>query len=98
MEGNFGAIVVTVVNIRSERASIAICRPTRLGNPIILRREEDRDDVLAEFAAWWYAEEQRPLREYALKYIPNDAALGCYCAPKRCHGDIIAGYLNWKRL
>lgn len=59
------------------------------GNPIMLRNERDRDDVLHQYY------------EYAAKRIHEDAKfaamvlaldgknLVCFCAPKACHGDVL---------
>jgi len=74
-----------------------IGRPTLWGNPFELTSESERDLVLLKFAEYWYAPKQKWIRERAMRELPADSTLLCYCAPKRCHGDIIAGYLAWKR-
>jgi hypothetical protein len=56
-----------------------------------------REDAVSKFAEYFYSEHGRKLRERALLEIPDGAKIGCYCAPLSCHGDIIAGYLNYKR-
>jgi hypothetical protein len=61
-------------------------------NPFPLRYEHERLDILITFAAYWYAPEQKNLRDAACREI-RDAVL-CWCAPKMCHGDIIGGYLD----
>ena len=64
-------------------------------NPFHLRGGH-RTECLLKFIVYWYAPEQLWLRKEALKLIgPNDT-LGCWCKPLGCHGDIIAGYVNWK--
>jgi hypothetical protein len=88
--------MVTVVNLRKERADIPVCRPTAYGNPYI-GHERVRDWVIEKFAEFFYSERGRELRQRALVEIPPNAKIGCHCAPLRCHADIIAGYLNWKR-
>ena len=69
-------------------------------NPIPLVRREfnrtteiSREDALIEFALYWFAPEQKKLREQAVKQLPND--IMCWCAPLWCHGHIIAGYVDW---
>lgn len=95
--------MVKVVNIHYERADIKVCRPADLSNPYthlpygLGVRVKDRDTAVNRFAELWYSEDMRSLRERALREISDNATLGCVCAPKRCHADIIAGYLNWKR-
>ena len=66
-------------------------------NPFHVGKDGTREDVIAKFAAYWYAPEQWALRHTADITIDDDAVLGCWCKPEACHGDIIAGYLNWKR-
>lgn len=88
-----GLPVVTVVNIRHDWANVPVFRPTEYGNPF----RGNRDDAVNKFAELWYSESYRCLREKALQEIRDGVVLGCYCTPKRCHADIIAGYLNWKR-
>lgn len=85
-------------------AVIFIGRPSALGNPFILNREEDRNDVIAKYET--YAR-NRLGEEYELgaaimmiaKRLRDGEkiALQCYCAPKACHGDVLVK-LIWERL
>ena len=86
--------MVTVVNLRKERADIPVCRPTIYGNPYMVAK--NRNEAILMFAEFFYSERGRELRHKALAEIPFNAKLGCHCAPERCHADIIAGYINWK--
>jgi hypothetical protein len=66
-------------------------------NPFHVGKDGTRDEVLAKFAAYFYAPEQKSLRDLALYAINVDREiLGCWCYPLPCHGDIIAGYVKWK--
>ena len=99
--------MVTVVHVRTSSnwtryigRKFAEFEASPLGNPFHLRQyhgSDPRMDCLADFAVWWYAPEQKHLREYALAVIKLDEILGGWCHPLMCHGDIIAGYVNWKR-
>lgn len=72
-------------------------------NPFHVGKDGTRREVLEKFAAYWYAPERVALRKTALIMIQNDDILGCWCRDSSvsedlyCHGDIIAGYLNWRR-
>jgi hypothetical protein len=66
-------------------------------NPFHIGRDGDRFEVILKFAVYWYAEEQRKLREQARKELLH-RILGCWCKPQACHGDIIAGYVNWREV
>lgn len=97
--------MVTVMNIARELCDVNVMRPTVYGNPFTHHKVgsryqiyvETRDEAVESFAVYWYSERSRWLREKALKEIPVNAKLGCVCVPERCHAEIIAGYLNWKR-
>lgn len=66
-------------------------------NPFYLGRDGDREEVLLKFAEYWYAPEQVDLRAQARKELPY-RILGCWCKPKACHGDVIAGYVNAREI
>lgn len=65
-------------------------------NPFHVGRDGTRAEVLAKFIEYWYAPEQAALRMAALQFSENEI-LGCWCRPLSCHGDIIVGYVQWKR-
>jgi hypothetical protein len=77
-------------------------RPTPLGNPFRLLREEDREWVVSQYAAWLRdqlrrgnPEVIRALEElYRTLKLRGNITLLCFCAPKRCHGEIIAEHLK----
>lgn len=88
-----------VVNIRREPYDVDIGRAGRgedgsFGTPFPLRREADRPAVLARY------------RQYFFDRLANDPdfrrrvealrgqRLGCFCAPRPCHGDVIARSLD----
>jgi hypothetical protein len=58
-----------------------------------------KPDAVLLFAVWWYHEDQRRLRALARKDLPF-RILGCVCkVPReRCHGEIIAGYVNYREV
>jgi len=65
-------------------------------NPYHVGLDGNRNEVILKFADYWYASEQKRLRERALFILGPTSILGCWCKPLACHGDIIAGYVNWK--
>jgi hypothetical protein len=66
-------------------------------NPFHIGKDGNRIDVLRKFVIYWYAPEQMALRQLAVKTLPPEAILGCWCHPAECHGHIIAAYVKWKR-
>jgi hypothetical protein len=88
--------IAVAVNLRSHRSLIAwaqardpfmrVDRTTRWGNPFELGKDGDRETVIANY------------RDHYLPFKPSltarlDAlrgkALGCWCAPERCHADVL---------
>jgi hypothetical protein len=95
--------MVTVANVRKSYWSHYVGRrqgwnykESPFHNPFHLVQHGTREDVILLFAKYFYAPEQAGLRKKALE-LPQDAILGCWCVPKLCHAEIIAGYVNWKR-
>lgn len=63
-----------------------IGRPSVFGNPFYMHNEEQRAAVVTKYEAWV---RKQPAVLEAIKALAEDAVLGCYCAPKACHGDVI---------
>jgi hypothetical protein len=91
-------VAVLVLNKRSAGSrGEYVGRPSPLGNPFKLEQESDRDAVIARYEVWLRervaARDQRVCDELNRLYcIARDTALlelVCWCAPKRCHADVI---------
>ena len=85
---------MVVVNKRSHKPTshdVYIGRPSVFGNPVRLNKEHERSRVVALFEDWirndpsFMAQRARD----AIRELPEDAVLVCWCAPKQCHGDVI---------
>lgn len=80
-----------VVNIKNSGCDIYVGRPTKWGNPFYLGNESDRERILEDYLHWiarkpeLIADAKRELR---------GKVLGCHCAPKACHADILARIAN----
>lgn len=75
-----------------------IDRKTVLGNPFILRNEEDRDKVCDRYEKWFYNNKDIKFQDQLAKLIEvykeyGKLRLFCWCAPKRCHGETIRSYV-----
>lgn len=84
-----------------DKGSQYIGRGSALGNPFIMKSEADRDSVCEQYEAWFKARvaAQDPKVMAALQTLQRmasegDIVLGCFCAPKRCHGDTIKAWLD----
>lgn len=65
-------------------------RTTALGNPFVLGRDGDRDEVCDKYAAHLAARPDLLEQARALR----GRVLGCHCAPLRCHADTVAAVAN----
>lgn len=72
---------------------VYIGRPSKWGNPFVIGRHGSREEVILKFEEYWHSDGGAMLRVAAIQEL-TDKVLGCWCKPERCHGDIIAGYVN----
>ena len=65
---------------------VRIDRQSKWGNPFVLGRDGDRDAVIRR-----YDEEHLPHQPTLLAALAElrGKALGCWCAPERCHGNVL---------
>lgn len=79
-------------------------RSTPLGNPFEMNGERERESTIAQYRFYFLARVQakndRLFNEYLetllRAYEKANIALECWCAPKRCHAEVIAKYLEEK--
>lgn len=91
--------MTTVVNIYKDTYDVYIGRKGQgqdgyFGNPYAMRNETDRDECILAYQSYFNDRiENDP--EFKRRILElKGKRLGCFCAPKKCHGDIIAQYLN----
>lgn len=74
-----------VVHCKREPYDIYIGRPGKWGNPFQIGRDGTREEVIRKYERW--VTEQPDL----VTSLPDLAGktLGCWCAPKPCHGDVL---------
>ena len=79
-----------VVNVRNEKCDVYIGRGSKWGNPFHIGKDGDRSEVIKKYTN--YILKQPEL----LKALPKlkGKTLGCYCAPKPCHGDVLVRLLE----
>lgn len=80
-----------VVHCKKQRYDVYIGRPSAFGNPFVIGKDGDRDDVIRKFEQYLLKDEALMAR--AKKELKGKV-LGCFCAPQKCHGDILAKYAN----
>jgi hypothetical protein len=87
--------VITIVQQAPWQQRFYVGRPTVLGNPYTLK-EYTRTDAIARYRIWlrqqWqqHGEVHAALLELARAYQERDElTLLCWCAPQRCHAEVI---------
>lgn len=89
---------------RVDDCDYRVDRKSPLGNPFKMYKEDQRDLVCDQYEAYFKdkIDDFDPTYIYWLRDIKYKALLankpifklGCHCAPKRCHADTIAKFLN----
>ena len=84
--------LTTVVNSRAEDYDVYIGRGSKWGNPFVIRNKSDteRDRVCDAYEAWFKLQPELVNDLHELR----GKTLGCFCKPKRCHGDFLAREAN----
>ena len=75
-----------VVNIKNSEFDVYIGRGSRWGNPFIIGEHGDREEVIRKYRDYVLS---TPELMDSLQEL-NGKRLGCHCAPKPCHGNVLA--------
>jgi hypothetical protein len=70
---------------------VYIGRGSKFGNPFVIGKDGSRDEVIEKYEN--YLNEHPELITLAMKELKNKN-LVCFCAPQRCHGDILLEIAN----
>ena len=65
-------------------------KASKWANPYKVGVDGTRDEVIDKYAEWLHAHPE------LLACLPEleGKVLGCWCAPERCHGDVLAEMVN----
>jgi Domain of unknown function (DUF4326) len=78
------------VHCKRERHHVYIGRPSKWGNPFVVGSHGERGECIALY--------EGRLRENAALMAALDElrglVLGCWCAPRACHGDVLVALAN----
>jgi len=100
---------ITVVNVKTAKpGSFVYCgrynstyslQSSPLANPFKLTREGCRQTLLVLYRSWLYAHRNdkaiaAEISRLASLLERGDVAIGCWCAPKACHCDVIADFVR----
>lgn len=79
-----------VVHCKKSKYDVYIGRPSIWGNPFTIGKDGNRKEVIEKYKEWI---QTQPQLLDIIKYL-RGKVLGCWCAPKECHGDILADLAN----
>jgi Domain of unknown function (DUF4326) len=79
-------IASLVVHCKRSRYDVYIGRPGIWGNPFAVGKDGGREEVIAKYEKYLRG------RPDLMRRLPElrGKVLGCWCAPKACHGDVLA--------
>ena len=80
-----------VVHCKRAPYDVYIGRPGPFGNPFVVGRDGTREEVIEKYAEWLRAQPKLVAR---VKRELKDCVLGCWCAPKACHGEVLVAVAN----
>lgn len=67
-----------------------IARPSKWGNKFIVGRDGTRAEVIEKYRAWIVEQPELMADLHELR----GKVLGCWCHPKRCHGEVLVELAN----
>jgi len=79
-----------VVHCKRAPYDVYIGRPSKWGNPFVVGKDGTRKEVIIKYLKWL---KNQPELIAALPELKGKV-LGCWCAPKECHGDMLARLAN----
>lgn len=82
-----------VVHIRAPH-DVYIGRPSKWGNPFEIGKDGTRTEVIQKYEDWIREQPELLSQLHELE----GKRLGCFCKPKRCHGDVLVKLIDEMRL
>lgn len=81
------------VHCKRERHHVYIGRPSKWGNPFVVGKHGTREQVIERYERWLLG------NDALMAALPElrGKVLGCWCAPRACHGDVLVRLANAAR-
>ena len=74
---------------------VRIDRRTRWGNPFLIGRHGNREEVIERYRTWLWGKVRKGEIQVAELAALNGKTLACHCAPLPCHGDVLVKAAAW---
>lgn len=84
-----------VVHLKREHFDVRVDRQTHWGNPFVIGKDGTREEVIAKYREWILSE---PSIVALARRELKGKTLGCWCAPKACHGDVLLEIANFSEM
>jgi hypothetical protein len=84
-------MVTKVVHCKRSEFDIYIGRGSKWGNPYIIGRDGTREEVVGKYRHYIVMRRKDLLN--SLEELKGKR-LGCWCAPKLCHGDVLVALIE----
>lgn len=79
-----------IVHHKKDKYDVFIGRPSKWGNPFVIGVDGTRDEVIQKYEDWLMKQPNLLNDLHELK----GKTLGCWCIPKRCHGEVLVKLAN----
>ncbi len=81
------------VHCKRERHHVYIGRPSKWGNPFVVGKHGTREQVIERYERWLLG------NDALMAALPElrGKVLGCWCAPRACHGEVLVRLANAAR-
>jgi hypothetical protein len=86
---------MSVVHCNREPYDVYIGRGGPWGNPFRIGVDGDRQQVIARYRRWFWSEIQAGRIDRGALARLHGKRLGCFCAPKPCHGEVLERAAIW---
>lgn len=83
-----------VVHCKKAKFDVYIGRPHKWGNPFIIGKDGDRNEVIDKYRKWIM---RSPAMLDSLHEL-DGKVLGCWCRPHNCHGDVLVELIAKQKL
>lgn len=77
--------MIKIVHCKREPYDVYIGRGSKWGNPFVIGKDGTREEVIEKYRQYILSKTFLLESLHELK----GKTLGCWCAPKACHGDVL---------
>lgn len=89
-----------ILNMRSPKPvegsakRVYVGRPSKWGNPFTIGKDGSREEVIAKYRRWLLGQ---PALVAAARTELRGCDLVCWCAPLRCHAEVLRAVVSGER-